>query len=392
MRGVVMVTDLSLGLYEREPPIPPGEYVRVSYEVLKSFTQELFVGAGLSPDDAEVVADALVTADLMGISSHGVQRVRRYVDGLLGCCVNPRPKVRLVRDVGAVALMDADGGLGHPVGVKAMKIAVEKAKVFGVSLVLVRNSQHYGIAGYYALKAVEEGLIGVSVTNSEKLVAYVNTTSRVLGTNPIAIGVPRPKPPPILFDAATSVVPVGKIELYAKLGKTVREGWVLSQDGSLLSGDANKILNEIKNGRAAILPLGGLGEEFGGHKGSGLAFMIDIIAGVLSGAAWGIHVGYTVGEKPANVGHAFAAINIESFMPTQEFHARIEKYIEEIKSLPKHPQADKIWLPGEKAWHTMQTRLKIGIPLHKNICKELNQTAKNLNIKNKLNCDNSTPT
>ncbi|MEM2021972.1 MAG: Ldh family oxidoreductase, partial [Zestosphaera sp.] len=206
-----MTSDLNVELYEREPPIPPGEYVRVSSDVLKDFTRKLFTGAGLSSVDAEVVAEVLVTADLMGVSSHGVQRVKRYVDGLLKCCVNPRPRVRLLKDGGAVALLDADGGLGHPVGVKAMETAIEKAKTFGVSLVLVRNSQHYGIAGYYALKAVEKGLIGMSVTNSEKLVAYVNTTSRVLGTNPIAVGVPRPRPPPILFDAATAVIPVGRI-------------------------------------------------------------------------------------------------------------------------------------------------------------------------------------
>lgn len=381
-----MTSDLNVELYEREPPIPPGEYVRVSSDVLKDFTRKLFTGAGLSSVDAEVVAEVLVTADLMGVSSHGVQRVKRYVDGLLKCCVNPRPRVRLLKDGGAVALLDADGGLGHPVGVKAMETAIEKAKTFGVSLVLVRNSQHYGIAGYYALKAVEKGLIGMSVTNSEKLVAYVNTTSRVLGTNPIAVGVPRPRPPPILFDAATAVIPVGRIELYAKLGKAVREGWVLGQDGSLLSGDADKVLNEIKNGRAAILPLGGLGEEFGGHKGSGLAFIVDVVAGVLSGAAWGMHVGYTTGEKPANVGHAFAAINVEFFMPMQEFHSRVEKYVEEIKSLPKHPKADRIWLPGEKAWYTMQTRLKIGVPLHRNVCKELNQIASDVGVEDRMNC------
>lgn len=375
-----------LELYEREPPIPPEEYVRVEGGTLKDFTKRLFISSGLPQEDAEVVADVLVTADLMGISSHGVQRVRRYVSGLMKCCVNPRPNVRLLRDSGAVALLDADRGLGHPVGVKAVEIAVEKAKTYGVSLVLVQNSQHFGIAGYYALKAVSRGLIGISMTNSEKLVAYVNTTGRTLGTNPIAVGVPRPRPPHILFDAATAVVPVGKIEIYAKLGKPVREGWVLGKDGSLLSGDASKVLEEIRSGRASILPLGGLGEEFGGHKGSGLAFIVDVIAGVLSGAAWGMHVGYTVGEKPANVGHAFAAVNIESFMPIQEFYSRLEKYVEEIRSLPKHPEADRIWLPGEKAWYTMQTRLKIGIPIHKNVCRDLNQVASEVGVGDRLDC------
>lgn len=371
-------------LYERESPIPPHEFVRVNPVRLKEFVKSIFTATGLAVNDAEIVADVLVTADLMGISSHGVQRVRRYVDGLLKYCVNSKPVMKVLRDRGAVALLDADNGLGHIAGVRAMEIAVEKARKYGVSLVLVRNSHHYGIAGYYALKAVERGYIGISATNSEKLVSYVNTVGRSLGTNPIAIGIPRKEPPPILFDAATSIVPVGKIELYSKLGKKIPDGWVIDSDGRFLSGEASRVLAEIKAGRASILPLGGLGEEFGGHKGSGLAFIVDIISGVLSGAAWGIHVGYTVNTVPANVGHAFAAIDIEAFMSNEEFYERLDKYISEIKSLRKHPDADRIWIPGEKAWYTMMTRLRIGVPIHLRVCVELNSTASELGISEEI--------
>jgi LDH2 family malate/lactate/ureidoglycolate dehydrogenase len=373
-------------LYEREPPIPPEEYVRIGYSELRTFVTSIFRAVGLSSEDAEVVSDVLVAADLMGISSHGVQRVRRYVDGILRCCVNPRSNIRVVRDRGAVALVDADGGLGHVAGVRAMEIALRKAEVHGLSLVLVRNSQHYGIAGYYALKAAERGYIGISSTNSEPLVAYVNTVGRSLGTNPIAVAIPRREPPPILFDAATAVVPVGKIELHSKLGRRVPEGWVIGEDGSILAGDAARVLEEIRKGRAAILPLGGLGEEFGGHKGSGIALVVDIICGVLSGAAWGVHVGYTVGTKPANVGHAFSAIDVESFIPREEFYERLERYVLEIKSLRKHPGADRVWLPGEKAWLTSQTRLKIGIPIHKRVCRELNEIASEVGLSGRLPC------
>lgn len=371
-------------LYEREPPIPPSEYVRVKHTEIGEFVSKIFAAAGLMIDDARIVTDVLVTADLMGISSHGIQRVRRYIDGLLRCCVNPRPKMKVERDYGATALLNADNGLGHIAGVKAIEIAVEKARKYGVSLVLVRNSHHYGIAGYYSLKAVEKGYIGISSTNSEKLVAYVNTVTRCLGTNPIAVGIPRKAPPPILFDAATAVVPVGKIEIYAKLGKEVPEGWVIDSEGKILSGDASRVLAEIRTGKASILPLGGLGEELGGHKGSGLAFIVDIISGVLSGAAWGLHVGYTVNVVPANVGHSFAAIDIDAFMPKEEFYERIEKYIAEIKSLKKHPSADRIWIPGEKAWNTMMTRLRLGIPVHIKVCEELNSIAESLGLNEKL--------
>lgn len=376
-------------LYEREPPIPPNEYVRIKHTTIREFVSKILVAAGLPVDDAWVVTDVLVTADLMGISSHGIQRVRRYVDGLLRCCVNPRPRMRVARDYGATALLDADNGLGHLAGVKAMEIAMEKARKYGVSLVLVKNSHHYGIAGYYSLKAVERGYIGISMTNSERLVAYVNTTARCLGTNPIAVGIPRRVPPPILFDSATAVVPVGKIEVYARLGKRVPEGWVIDHEGRMLSGDAARIISEIRAGRAAILPLGGLGEEFGGHKGSGLAFIIDVISGVLSGAAWGIHVGYTVDTVPANVGHAFSAVDIDAFMPKEEFYERIESYVSELKSFRKHPDADRVWLPGEKAWSTMMTRLRIGVPVHIKVCEELESIAKNLGLSERL-CDMGT--
>lgn len=370
--------------YERELPIPQNEYVRIGHTLIREFVNRVFVAAGLPKDDAWVVTDVLVTADLMGISSHGIQRVRRYVDGLISCCVNSKPKMRVVRDYGATTLLDADNGLGHIAGVKAMEVAVEKARKYGVSLVLVKNSHHYGIAGYYALKAVERGYIGISTTNSEKLVAYVNTAVRSLGTNPIAVGIPRKFPPPILFDSATSVVPVGKIELYSRLGKKVPEGWVIDHEGKILSGEASRILQEIKAGKASILPLGGLGEEFGGHKGSGLAFVVDVISGVLSGAAWGLHVGYTVDAGPANVGHAFAAIDIDAFMSKEEFYERVENYVNELKSLKKHPNADRIWIPGEKAWSTMMTRLRIGIPVHIKVCEELNFIAKSLGLAESL--------
>ncbi len=372
-------------MYEREKPYPPEDYVRVNHLELKEFVKEIFEALNVPPEDAEVVADVLVKADLFGISSHGVQRVGRYVGGIRVGNVNVRPRVRVVRDLGATALIDADNGLGQPVSVKAMKLAINKARDYGVGLVLVRRSNHFGIAGYYSLIACEEGFIGVTITNSENLVAYVNTLGRTLGTNPVAIAVPKEGEPPfILFDAATSVVPVGKVEIYSKVGKEVPPGWVIDDEGNLLSGDAKYVLKMIKEGRASLLPLGGLGEEFGGHKGSGIAFMIDLIAGVLSGAAWGYHVGYTIGKEPANVGHAFLAINIEAFMSREEFIERVMKYVSEVKSLRKHPKADRVWVPGEKAWLTMRTRVKLGIPLHKNVYRELISIAEEVGVRKVL--------
>jgi LDH2 family malate/lactate/ureidoglycolate dehydrogenase len=365
-------------LFEKEKPTPP--YVRVTAGSLRRFVRDVFVALGVREGDADVVADVLVTADLMGVSSHGVQRVGRYVAGIECGAVNVSAEMRLAVDGGAVGVLDADNGLGHVAALKAMMLAVEKARQFGVGAVLVRRSHHYGIAGYYALKAVEKGMIGVSMTNSESLVAYIGTVERYLGTNPIAFAAPRRQPPPLLYDGALSVVPVGRIEIYSKVGREVPAGWVIGSNGEVLHGDARRIYDAIKRREAAILPLGGYLEEFGGHKGSGLALVVDVLCGVLSGAAWGSHVGYTT-VKNANVGHALIALDISKLMEPEEFYGRLESMIGEMKSLKKSPWAGNIWIPGEKAWLTMQTRLKIGIPLHPNIVEELKNIASKVGTK-----------
>ncbi len=371
-------------LYEKEELIPPEDYVRVDYRELYEFVKEIFVKTGTREEYAGVVADVLVKADLMGISSHGVQRVQRYVGGIRTGNIDVDAEPQVVKEYGAIAVVDANKGFGQVAGVYAMKLAIEKARDYGVSMVLVRNSNHFGIAGYYSLLAVEKGFIGITLTNSVNLVAYTHTVDKILGTNPIAVAIPRKTPPPILFDAATSVVPVGKIQLYAKQGKKIPPGWVIDKNGEVLEGDASQIYTKIKTGESTLLPLGGLGEKYGGHKGTGLSFIVDILSGVLSGAAWGIHVGYTIGDRPSNVGHAFTAINIEAFMDRDEFYKRVEKYVAEIKSARKHPKAERIWIPGEKAWYTMQTRLKIGIPLHKRVYSDLLDIAHRVGCRKKL--------
>lgn len=347
-------------------------YVRVPKDELFSFVVKVFTKLGVPKEDAEITADNLIMADLRGIESHGVQRLKRYVDGLLSGGVNPHPNIRIIREGASYALIDGDEGLGQVVGYKAMTLAIKKAKKSGVGVVSVRNSNHYGIAGYYALMAAEKGMIGVSMTNSRPLVAPTGGIERVLGTNPIALAAPT-KGRPFLLDMATSVVPIGKLEVYRRKGKPIPEGWAIDSEGNI-TRDVEKVFNG-----GALLPLGGFGELFSGHKGYGLSVMVDILTGILSGGTWSRHVKNT-SEKKSEVDHFFMAINIESFVPLEEFREKMSAMIEEIKSSKKHPNFEKIWIHGEKGFLTQETRLKLGIPIYKGVLKELNEIAEKLGI------------
>jgi len=353
-------------LYEKTVPTPPSDYVRLDYVTLKQFVADVFKALGVPSEDAEVAADVLVAADLMGVDSHGVQRLKRYTGGIRMGSVNPRAEVRVVKEGEATALIDGNAGLGQVVAFKAMRLAIEKARKVGVAAVGVRNSNHFGMAGYFVLQAIKENMIGGVLTNSEALVAYTHTLGRSFGTNPVAIGAPARYPPPIIFDAAVGVVPIGKVEIYAKEGKKLPLGWVIGPDGKLLE-DPKEALEK----KAAVLPLGGLGEEMGGHKGAALALIVDLLSGILTGASWGKGVRHTLSDTPANVGHFIIALDIESFMPLEQFLDRVEQLKSYVKSLPKISEDSEVWIPGEKAWLTMETRKHIGIPVHRNVLKEL---------------------
>ncbi|MEM1676059.1 MAG: Ldh family oxidoreductase, partial [Desulfurococcaceae archaeon] len=287
--------------FEKEIATPPENYVRVDHVSLREFVREIFIKTGVKPEYSSIVADVLVTADLMGISSHGVRSIRRYVEGIRSKSIEPNNEPVVVSDIGAITLIDGMNGLGQVISIKALDYLFEKIKYYGIGLVGVRRSNHFGPAGYYSLKIVEKGFIGITMSNSRPLVAYINTVEKNIGTNPLAIGLPRRKPPPILYDAATSIVPIGRIEYYSIIGREIPLGWVVDGKGKYLSGNPVEILNKIVKGDASLIPLGGLSEETGGHKGSGLALIIDILSGVLTGANWGKNVGYSVGDRPANV-------------------------------------------------------------------------------------------
>ncbi len=356
--------------------IDEKEYKRVPMDELFRVVKEVFVALKVPEEDAEIVAENLVMADMRGVESHGVQRLKRYVDGIKAGGVKINPDIKVVKDSSVYALLDGDEALGQVVAYKAMRMAIDKAKKNGIGIVGVKNSNHYGIAGYYAYKIAQEGLVGMSLTTSRPLVAHTGSMEKFIGTNPIALGAPVEGEEPFLLDMATSVVPSGKIEVYRRKDKPVPEGWAISTESGEIITDPHQILSP----RGTILPLGGLGELHGGHKGYGLGALVDILAGVLMGATWSRHVGGT-SDKNSDVGHFFMAIDPEAFGDADEFKKNMKIMVNELRNAKKHPDFDRIWVHGEKGHLTMKTRMEIGIPIYYKVYDEINAIAKEVGVK-----------
>jgi len=356
-------------------------------EPLKGFCTRVFEEMGVPHDDAVVISDVLVLADLRGIDSHGVARLKRYVDGLRDGVMLAKPKIEVVHETPTTALMDGGAGLGQPVGMRAMQLAIGKAREMGVGFVAVRNSNHYGIAGYYALMALEHDMIGVSTTNADVLVVPTFSRDALLGTNPIAVAVPASQERAFVLDMATSTVPRGKLEVYDRMEKPIPLGWATDERG-IPTTDAHRVLENFKTrAGGGLLPLGGAGEEFGGHKGYGLALLVDILCGVLplAGYANTIYPKTPEGKPlPANVGHFFGAMRIDAFRPVDEFKATMDDIIRRLKSSAKAEGQDRIYIHGEKEFEMEDQRRKNGIPLDPKTVATMKQIAQELGVKYNL--------
>src|SRR5256712_9190689 len=254
----------------------------VQEKALRQFCERVLTKLDVPPEDARVTTDVLVLADLRGIDSHGVARLGRYVGGLKAGYMKPHDESHILKETKATALIDGGQSLGQVVGKKGMDVAIRKAKDTAVGIVTVRNSNHYGIAGYYTLMALEHNLIGVSMTNAAPLVVPTFGRISVLGTNPISLTAPAMKEKAFVLDMATATVPRGKVEVYNRAGKPIPHGWAVDETGRS-STDPARVLNALaKRLGGGLLPLGGEGEDLGGHKGYGLALMVDVLSGVLS--------------------------------------------------------------------------------------------------------------
>ncbi|MEJ5313977.1 MAG: Ldh family oxidoreductase [Anaerolinea sp.] len=347
---------------------------RLVYRVedLRDYIIRFFLKHNVPLEDAQIVADVLLAADLRGVDSHGVIRLDSYYGSRLRKgLIDPHPQLKVLTETPSTLALDGGTGLGHVVGYKAMQMCIEKARQVGVGMVTVRNSNHYGIAGYYAMMALEHDMIGISFTNSQPLVAPTYGKTRFLGTNPIAVAVPAGKERPYVLDMATSIVPIGRITVYQKAGKRIPEGWGIDKNGNVTT-DPGEVLNG-----GALLPLGGT-DLMRGYKGYGLALWVDIFAGVLAGAATGPEVGKS--DRPANVGHYFAAIRVDAFRPPEEFKAEMDALIQGLKNAPKAEGQERIYIHGEKEFELAEKYQKEGIPLMREVVDTLISAGKEVGV------------
>jgi L-2-hydroxycarboxylate dehydrogenase (NAD+) len=319
----------------------------------------------------------LVAADLSGIDSHGVARLRRYVEGVATGAIDGRAEPVVVVEHPATALLDAGNGLGQPAAVAAMELAVTKAEVYGIGIVAVRRTNHFGIAGYYASLAARRGLIGIATTNATPQVAPTFAAEPLYGTNPIAIALPTGGKTDFLFDAATSTVGRGKLEIRHRRGEPIPTGWVIDGTGAARE-DVEELIEGLKRRSGyALLPLGGEGESHGGHKGYALGLFVDLLCGPLTGAAWGRHV---YGADGANLGHCCIAIRVDCFRPLEDFQEECQRLFDEIRAAKRAPGAARIFVPGEKDAEERRRRERDGIPLTGQVRDDLARLAAELDL------------
>ncbi len=342
----------------------------VNDQKLLRFVQEVFQSFGISAEKAFICADNLVLADQRGIPSHGVARLKRYVDGMVNGTILPYAEPVVVREALSTATIDGQAGLGQVVAHFATRMAIAKAKQNGVGVVTVRNSNHYGIAGYYSQMMLEEGLLGLSMTNSAPLVVPTFGVEMIIGTNPISLTAPARRNRPFFLDMATSVVPRGKLEVYERLEKPMPEGWAVDAGGRVTTSAAEVLRNMISRSGGGILPLGGEGELFSGYKGYGMAVLVDILCGVLSGGAYGDMVdskGPSGENQPAQVAHFFMAINIENFVEMEVFQDKMDDLIDRLKASARAEGASRIFIHGEKEYELYEKHKKEGVPLQEKV-------------------------
>jgi L-2-hydroxycarboxylate dehydrogenase (NAD+) len=350
--------------------------------VIEGFMRDTFQALGVPEDEARICADVLITADLRGIESHGVGRLKYYYDRIKAGVQLTTTQIEIVKETETTALVDGHHGMGHVIAFRSMRMAIDKARRYGLGAVTVRNGTHFGIAGYYPLMAAEEGMMGLTVTNARPAIAPTFSTEPMLGTNPIAFAAPSDAGFPFCFDAATSIIQRGKVEVLARAEKPVTEGWVIDAQGGPMT-DPQQILEDMGKATAALLPLGGAGEEFAGYKGYDLATVVEILSASLCG---GVFMKDLLGfapdgsRRPYMLGHFFLAVDVEHFLPLDVSRRITGQIMRALRDARKAPGQDRIYVAGEKEHEQIEIVRERGVPVNRNLRLELQTVRDELNI------------
>jgi LDH2 family malate/lactate/ureidoglycolate dehydrogenase len=360
----------------------------IPFEVLEKFMVNVMVKAGIPEADARIVGDVLLQADKLGFDSHGVNRFKNiYLDRIKEGILNPVTNYKIIKEGPTTALIDGQNGMGHVISYNAMRLAIDKAKKYGMGMVTVRNSSHYGFAGYYPLMAVNENMIGITGTNARPSVAPTFGVENMLGTNPMTFGIPSDESFPFLLDCATSIIQRGKIELYAREGKELHKGLVIDENGESKT-NSSEVLKDLIAGNAALTPLGGVGEETGGYKGYGYATVVEILSSALQqGSFMKMLIGSKNGKKvPYSVGHFFIVIDVSAFTDPEEFKKTTGDILRELRASKKMPGQTRIYTAGEKEYVTWLERKDKGVPFNNELLEEFRGLCNTYDLKGYLHC------
>lgn len=348
----------------------------LNFETIEKFYLQALCKAGVNKEDSAIITDVLLKADQLGIDSHGLNRLKSiYLDRIKEGVVFPNTEIEIIKESPTTAVIDAHNGMGHVAGKKAMDICISKAKDYGMGMVVVRNSSHFGIAGYYGLMAAEAGMISLCGTNARPSTAPTFGVENMLGTNPLTFVIPCDEDFPFFLDCATSTSQRAKFEQYAKEGKLLPKGWVIDENGNSET-DPLKVLDDLVKGHVALTPVGGTGEETAGYKGYGYATVVEILSSALqSGSYMKMLMGFDeLGNKtPYRIGHFFITINIEAFIELDKFKKITGNILRSLRNSKKMPGKDRIFTAGEKEYTCLVERKANGVPINDNLWEELKQ-------------------
>lgn len=370
------ITDLNM---KNDPETRPY----VPWELVGSFMVDAFKAVGVPEKDARICADVLMESDRRGIESHGCNRFKPiYIDRINAGIQNPVTEYEIIRETPTTVVADAHDGMGMVASYRMMKSLIEKARTYGLAMGAIRNSTHYGIAGYWATMATAEGMIGITGTNARPSIAPTFGVENMLGTNPLTIALPTDEPFPFCIDCATSITQRGKIEYYARSGRDTPAGMVIGRDGSAMT-DSEQILVDLTEGKAALSPLGGIGESLAGYKGYSYATVVEVLSAALQGGAFLralSGVGPNGEKQPYHLGHFFIVVNPEAFLGREAFQKTCGDILRELRASKKAPGQPRIFTAGEKAYLTSVWRADKGVPISEAVQKEFIEVRDTYNL------------